>query len=155
MWLNIVYWIKCINVWECFIEGGAPCPFGFMESLLFWWHSKLHRIVEAARQERALERWSWRYFSHAVYVTWELNLERKLLSFQIGFPYKTFSNTTKSELLFDISSGRCFIKKYLSSGLTSRVFGMTCLQRSIPPLLLAICFCLDVSLTSVKSGHPS
>lgn len=116
---------------------------------------KLHRIFEAVRQKEPWRDKAGGCFSHAVYVTWELHLETKLLSFPIGFPYTTFSNTTKSELLFDISSGRCFIQKYLSSGLTSGVFGMTCLPRSIPPLHLAICFCLDVSLTSIKSGHPS
>lgn len=54
----------------------------------------------------------------------ELDLETKLLSFSLGVFYKIFSKTTESELLFDFSSGRCFVQKHLSSGLSSRVIGI-------------------------------
>lgn len=54
----------------------------------------------------------------------ELDSERKLVSFFRGVSLQDFGKTTKSELLFDFSSGRCFVQKYLSSGLSSRVIGI-------------------------------
>lgn len=90
-----------------------------------------------------------------LHVSWGIRLENKNRHFLL-VSFKRFLVKLPSQsfyLIFHLGdrlSKNIYIQCCLAESLEQR-----CLQRSIPPLHLAICFSLDVSLSSINSGHPS
>lgn len=118
---------------------------------LCWWHRGAAEPEEAertgeGRQEGVEPGW----LRHLGNLTWK----QKYCYFLLVSFTRVLVKTTRSELLFDISPGRCFMQKRVCQGCLAESLEK-CLQRSVPPLHLAIWFSLDVSLTSIKSGYPS
>lgn len=123
-------------------RSSGSCAGGTAEQL------SLRRQREPERGGRRVFQPGW--LRHLGNLTWK----QKYCYFLLVSFTRVLVKTTRSELLFDISPGRCFMQKRVCQGCLAESLEK-CLQRSVPPLHLAIWFSLDVSLTSIKSGYPS